>query len=108
MAEEINYADDVNRYAAPADDAAVAGIVKHLGIALRSNDANLVSCSDKTELDRVRDSWCKKKLAVADDDATIDAAIATVCATMKDDRQKQRVTFYYLLAQHYGKLADLH
>ncbi len=108
MADQLNYADDVNRYASPADEAAVAGIVKHLGIALRSVDANLVSCSDKTELDRVRDSWCKKKLAVADDDATIDAAIAAVCATMKEDRQKQRVTFYYLLAQSYGKLADLH
>jgi Protein of unknown function (DUF2853) len=108
MADEINYADDVNRYASPADDAAVAGIKKHLGIALRSKDGNLVSCSDQTELDRVRESWVKKKLAVADEDATIDAAIATVCATMKEDHQKQRVTFYYLLAQHYGKLADLH
>jgi hypothetical protein len=108
MADEINYADDVARYASPADDAAVAGIVKHLGIALRSNDANLVSCSDKTELDRVRESWCKKKLALGDDDAALDAAIATVCATMKEDRNKQRTTFYYLLAAHYDKLADLH
>jgi Protein of unknown function (DUF2853) len=108
MADEINYSDDVARYASPVDDAAVAGIVKHLGIALRSNDGNLVSCSDKTELDRVRDSWCKKKLAVADDDATVEAAVAAVCATMKEDHNKQRVTFYYLLASHYGKLADLH
>lgn len=107
MADDKNYADDVNRYASPADDAAVAGIVKHLGIALRSNDASLVSCSDKSELDRVRESWCKKKLAITDDDASVDEAIAAVCATMKEDRQKQRVTFYYLLAQHYGKLADL-
>ena len=48
------------------------------------------------------------KLVEINDDATIDAAIASVCATMKEDRTKQRVTFYYLLAQHYGKLADLH
>jgi hypothetical protein len=107
MAEEINYADDVARYASPVDEAAVAGIVKHLGIALRTFDASLVSCSDKTELDRVRDSWLKKKLALTDDDAALDESVAAVCATMKGDRNKARVTFYYLLAQHYGKLDAL-
>jgi hypothetical protein len=108
VADELNYSDDVARYAAEVDEAAVAGIVKHLGIALRSKDASLVSCSDKTELDRVRESWCVKKLALADDAAAIDAAIGDVCATMKADHNKARVTFYYLLAEKYGKLADLH
>jgi hypothetical protein len=108
MADEINYSDDVARYTSPVDDVAVAGIKKHLGIALHTHDASLVSCSDKTELDRVRESWLKKKLALADDDAALDASIAAVCATMKDDARKARVTFYYLLAHHYGKLADLH
>jgi hypothetical protein len=108
MADETNYADDVNRYASPADELAVARIKKHLGIALQSKDASLVSCSDPSELDRVRESWVKKKLEISDDDASIDAAIASVCATMKEDRNKARVTFYYLLAAHYGKLEDLH
>ena len=44
------YMDDVKRYAANADEKAVAGIVKHLGIALKSKDASLVSCSSKDEL----------------------------------------------------------
>jgi Protein of unknown function (DUF2853) len=108
VADELNYADDVARYAAEVDEAAVAGIVKHLGIALRSKDASLVSCSDKTELERVRDSWCLKKLGLTDETAALDAAIGDVCATMKDDRNKARVTFYYLLAEKYGKLAELH
>ena len=43
------YLDDVKRYAAKADENAVAGIVKHLGIALKSKDASLVSCSSKDE-----------------------------------------------------------
>ena len=103
----VNYSDDVKRYQPNVNDKAVAGIVKHLGIALKSTDASLVSCSSKDELARVRDSWLKKKLALTEDDATLDKAIAAVCATMKADKQKHRVTFYYLLAEKYGKLPAL-
>lgn len=99
------YTDDIARYASNVDEAAVAGIVKHLGIALRSKDASLVSCSSKDELARVRDSWLKKKLELSDDDKTLDGAIKEICETMKADKRKQRVTFYYLLAAKYDKLA---
>ncbi|MCA8954989.1 MAG: DUF2853 family protein [Planctomycetes bacterium] len=98
------YIDNVKKYAADADEKVVAGIVKHLGIALKNKDSSLVSCSDKSELDRVRDSFLKKKLALTDADAELDKAVKEVCETMKADRQKSRVTFYYLLAQKYGKL----
>lgn len=102
------YTDDVARYTDSVDEDAVAGIVKHLGIALRSSkDASLVACSDASERDRVRDSWLKKKLGL-EDDAALDADVMAVCAQMKEDREKHRVTFYYLLADKHGKLADLH
>jgi Protein of unknown function (DUF2853) len=102
-----NYSDDIKRYQPNVNDKVVASIVKHLGIALKSKDASLVSCSSKDELARVRDSWLKKKLAVAGDDAALDKTIAEVCATMKADKQKNRVTFYYLLAEKAGKLSAL-
>lgn len=98
---------DVKRYVPEADEKVIAGIVKHLGIALKSRDASMVSCSSKDELDRVRDSWLKKKLALAEDDKTLDAAIKEVCEKMKADHNKHRVTFYYLLAEKFGKLAAL-
>lgn len=101
-----DYLADVQRYDSGADDDVVQKIVKHLGIALRSRDASLVSCSDKSELDRVREKWCMKKLGATDAGAA-DAVIATVCETMKGDRQKQRVTFYYLVAKEMGRLGDL-
>ena len=101
-----DYAADVKKYAPGADDKVIAAIVKHLGIALRNKDSSLVSCSDKTELDRVREGWCKKKLALSGD-TEIDAAIKTVCEKMKADKTKSRVTFYYLLAEHYKKLDGL-
>ncbi|HUS97749.1 MAG TPA: DUF2853 family protein [Hyphomicrobiaceae bacterium] len=101
------YLTDVKRYAPKADEKVVGGIVKHLGIALKSKDASLVSCSSKDELARVRDSWCKKKLALAQSDADLDKGIKEICEKMKADHRKHRVTFYYLLAEKYGKLSAL-
>lgn len=103
----VNYADDIKKYQPDVNDKVVASIVKHLGIALKSTDASLVSCSSKDELARVRDSWLKKKLTLTADDASLDKAIAEVCAAMKGDTRKSRVTFYYLLAEKFGKLAVL-
>ncbi len=101
------YLADVQRYVPAANEKAVGGIVKHLGIALKSKDASMVSCSSKDELERVRESWLKKKLALADDDKVLDSAIKEVCEKMKGDKNKHRVTFYYLLAEKFGKLAAL-
>ncbi|MBV6658897.1 MAG: DUF2853 family protein [Devosiaceae bacterium] len=103
-----DYLADVKKFASNVDEEAVAGIVRHLGIALRSRDASLVSCSDPTELARVRDGYCRKKLALPDSDDAVDAALQSVCEKMKADRTKARVTFYYLLAEHYGKLSLFH
>jgi hypothetical protein len=102
-----NHAGDIKRYRADVDEKALAAIVKHLGIALKNADASLVSCSSKNELATIRDSWLKKKLGLTDDDAKLDKLIADVCATMKKDARKQRVTFYYLAAEKAGKLASL-
>ena len=101
-----DYLADVKRYDAGADADVVQKIVKHLGIALRSKDASLVSCSDKSELNRVTEKWCMKKLGETDA-AAGDAVVKNVCDTMKGDRQKSRVTFYYLVAKEMGKLGDL-
>lgn len=101
-----DYLADVQKYDAGADADVVQKIVKHLGIALRSRDASLVSCSDPSELDRVRESWCMKKLGETNAEAA-DAVINKVCEAMKADRQKPRVTFYYLVAKEMGKLGAL-
>jgi hypothetical protein len=103
----VSYPDDIKRYQPNVNDKAVAAIVKHLGIALQSPDASLVSCSSKDELARVRDSWLKKKLGLTDDNAKLEKAISDVCAMMKGNARKSRVTFYYLVAEKFGKLASL-
>ena len=99
-----DWAADVKKYAANADDAAIAGIVRYCGIALRNRDSSLVSFSDKTEIDRVRTNFLQKKLGLTQADSVLDAAIAKVGAAMKADRTKNRVTVYYLLAAEFKQL----
>ncbi len=54
----------------------------------------------------MRDSWVAKKLGVADA-AKAEEVVNHVAEVMKGDRNKHRVTFYYLVAKQLGKLGDL-
>jgi len=103
MAE--NWAADVKKYVPNANDKAIAGIVRYCGIALQKRDSSLVSFTDEEEVARVRNNFLKKKLALANSDAELDKAIMLVGDKMKDDRTRNRVTVYYLLADHFGKLS---
>lgn len=103
MAED--WAVDVQKYSANADRNAINGIVRYCGISLQKRDSSLVSLSDREEVARVRESFLKKKLGLADSDGDLDKAIMAVGERMKGDRTKNRVTLYYLLAEHFGKLS---
>jgi 3-dehydroquinate synthetase len=103
MAED--WAADVKKYASNADAKVIAGIVRYCGIALRKRDSALVSFTDKEEVARVRTNFLKKKLGLTFPDAELDKALAAVAEKMKGDRTKNRVTVYYLLAEHFGKLS---
>jgi hypothetical protein len=103
MAED--WATDVKEYASSADEKAIAGIVRYCGIALRSRDSSLVSLTGKEEVARVRENFPKKKLGLTNSELELDQAITVVADEMKGDRTKNRVTVYYLLAEHFGKLS---
>lgn len=72
-----DWAADVKKHVANADDEAIAGVIRHCGIALRSADASMVSFGDKFETDRVKKNFVMKKLGVTDE-AEADAAIKSV------------------------------
>lgn len=94
---------DVKKYSKnPIDEAALAGLLKTYRLVLGKADTRYVACSDPAERERVRESFLKKKLGLSGDD--LDAAVEQVCAAMKADRTKSRLTFYYLLAERFGKL----
>lgn len=103
MAED--WSIDVRKYVPNADSKVIDAIVRYCGIALQNRDSSLVSFSDATEVGRVRENYLKKKLGLTQSDAELDDAIAEVGARMKGDRTKNRVTVYYLLAEHFRKLS---
>ena len=100
----VDWAADVRKYVPAADEGVIAGVVRYCGIALTKRDSSLVSFSDPKELDRVRDGFMKKKLALTESDDVLNAALTKVGERMKADRTKNRVTVYYLLAEQFGKL----
>jgi hypothetical protein len=107
MVSTEQYVANIKKYVPQVNEAAVAGIVRHLGIALRSRDGSFVAGASPDELKRVRESWLKKKLALTASDADLDKAIQSVMEKMKADHMKERVTVYYLLADHFKKLDTL-
>ncbi len=99
-----DWAADVKKYAPNADDAVIAKVVRHCGIALQKADSSLVSFSDPAELARVKKGFMTKKLEITDE-AKQDELLNSVKEQMKADRTKNRVTVYYLLAEKAGKLS---
>ncbi len=85
-------------------DQLIIDITTHLGPSIYKKDAEVVSCSDSTELDTVRKNFLQKKLGLTQDDATLDAAIKKTCKAMgSSNSHKYRVLFYALLAKEFGK-----
>lgn len=103
MAEDWSL--DVRKYAPDADLGVIDAIVRYCGIALQKRDSSLVSLTEKVEVDRVRENYLKKKLGLTGPDSELDAGIAAVGERMSADRTKNRVTVYYLLAEHFRKLS---
>lgn len=107
MADHAEYLEKVREYDAGADPDIVKKIANKLGIALQNRDSSLVSCSDSSELERIRDGFAKKTLGLDADhsDDAIMEKINEVCAQMAGDGgHKHRVPFYYLLAKNTGML----
>ena len=102
MADVASAVADVKKYDGGADEALVAAVFKGLGPAVHNKDACLVSCSDPSELNTVRNNFLIKKLGMSEG-PELDAGIKEVCETLKDTRRKSRVTFYYLLTKKFGK-----
>ena len=77
-------------------------VTKGLGPSIYKDDAELVSCSEKSELETIKKNFLIKKLGLEDSEK-LDAAIAAVCEKMgTDNRTKYRAIFYYLLVKEFG------
>ncbi len=85
-------------------DDLITKVTVGLGPSIYSKDAECVSCSDDTELSRVRENFLKKKLGLTKSDDELNVAIRNVCQKLgSSNRHKYRALFYALLAQDLGK-----
>ncbi len=96
---------DIKKYAKkPVNEAVVAAMERTYRLVLSNANSRYVACSDPAEVETVRENFLKKKLGLSGGD--LDGAIKAVCEAMKDERLKSRLTFYYLLAEHFDKLDE--
>ena len=93
---------DVKKYSKTNEDL-VAAMLKTYRLVLSKPDTRLVACGDPAELERVKKNFLQKKLGLKKSDAELDSLIADTCEKMKASRQKNRLTFYYLLVEATGK-----
>lgn len=87
------------------DEALLTAVAKGLGPSIYLKDASMVSCSDQTELDRVKKNFLIKKLGLADE-PKLDAAVKDVCQQY-NSKSKHRAVFYYLLAEKLNQKSAL-
>ena len=97
--------EDVKKYCDSPNEDAVQSLVGHLRLAMSHDDAQTVAVTDDDELQRIKDNYCRKTLDLTGDEA--DTAIAAAKDRMSGTTQKNRVTFYYLVADAAGKLDRL-
>ncbi|MCC7246279.1 MAG: DUF2853 family protein [Saprospiraceae bacterium] len=97
------YKAEMDKLGIAYDEAAFEAVVKGLGPSIYNEDSSRVSCSDQTELDRVKNNYLIGKLGLSDG-PELDAAIKEVCEQLgSSNRNKYRGMFYYLLAVKFGK-----
>ena len=85
-------------------DEYIANIAKSLGPAIYRADTEIVACGDKSELDRIRNNYLKKRLELTESNEVLDDMIQRVCVKLgTSNRRKYRALFYGLLAIEAGK-----
>ncbi len=105
MADLQEHKTTVAKYSKNVNAAALDAMAKNYALVLSNKDSQFVSCGDDSERTTVRENFLKKKLGLSKPDTELDAAIESICQTMKDDRFKSRLAFYYLLAEKFDKLS---
>jgi len=97
-----NYVKNANDLGLGLSEDLITKVTKGLGPSIHRKDSETVSCSDQSELDRVKTNFLQKKLGL--DSGDFDSAIKEVCEKMgSSNRNKYRALFYALLAQKFNK-----
>ena len=78
-------------------------VTKGLGPSIYKEDAELVSSSNKAELETIKKNFLVKKLGLDNEDEKLDAVIQKAVDTLGSaNKKKYRALFYYLLVKETG------
>ncbi len=102
----MDYAADIAKYTSNVDEAAVKALASRYRLVMSQPDSAVVAFTDPDELERVRENFLIKRLGLSADD-DLEGGISAVGEKMKGVSRKSRLTVYYLLAEHFGKLGSL-
>lgn len=100
----MDHVADLKQYTASVDEAVVEAMANTYRLVLSQSDSALVAFSDEAELETVKQNFLIGKLGLSASD-DLDGGIAAVGAKMQGVNRKNRLTVYYLLAEHFGKLS---
>ncbi len=95
------YAAQMKEMGMSVDMELLRAVTKGLGPSIYNVDSSRVSCSDKSETDRVKTNFVMKKLGVSDDE-TAAKAVADVC-DQYNNRTRYRAVFCYMLVKNLNK-----
>ena len=98
------YVENAEKLGLDLAEELISKVTKGLGPSIHKKDAETVSCTDSTELERLRENFLKKKLGLTEEDSVLDSAIKEVCEKMgTSNRNKYRAIFYALLVKKFNK-----
>ncbi len=103
LEEKISaYQAEAKKLSLDISDDLIAKVTRALGPSIYNKDSEGIACSQKGELETVK-NYMRKKFGLSDDSA-MDAAIQEVCEKMgSKNPSKKRALFYALLAKKFGK-----
>ena len=97
------YKGEMNNLGIAFDEELLTAVCKGLGPSIYNEDSSRVSCSDRTEIGRVKNNFLISKLGLSDS-PELDAALKEVCDQLgASNRNKFRGMFYYLLVKKFAK-----
>ena len=97
------YIDENKKLGLGLSDDLITQVTTGLGPSIYRKDSETVSCSDQSELDRIKQNYLIKKLGCKMS-PKLDEAIKDVCEKMGSaNRNKYRALFYALLASRFEK-----
>jgi hypothetical protein len=98
------YNNFVKEHNLAIDSALLEKVTIGLGPSIYNKNAELVSCSQKSELETVREKFLKGKLGVSSSDEELDSAIKEVCQAIGSSvKNKYRAVFYAMLVNKFNK-----